>query len=529
MTQIPIWLPSMAEMTRFEESVLRGGEALPLMEAAGLGAYRRLQELVPEGPVVVLCGPGNNGGDGFVIARRFVEAGREATVVLAQGKRYSPLLVEQGNSFVQAGGIVAAYSDGDDEEVPFPHATLTPDTLKELVGGVALWVDALLGLGQRKAPGGSVGEVLKLIESVNPPQFRVSIDLPTGIDGDSGELFSPCFRATHTLAIQFVKRGMLQWPAREVTGKITSIPIGIPIAGECEYSLIDERIHKELKKREKNCHKGSLGHVLVIGGSRGMSGAPTLSAMAALRGGAGLVTKAHLPGPVFHAYPPELMYAVMPPGECFQRKMKIDILPHLERATAVVIGPGMGLHPETGGFIIEVLRELTERKIPNVVDADALTHVGNYLKEGAKFQLPHSVLTPHPGEAARLLGRTPKDVERDRYSSAKELVALCGAGVVVLKGAATIVRTRTRGAVNISGTPYLATAGSGDVLAGLIGALLAQKHTPSIAAMLGVYLHGSAGLWASRSTGGSIIASDIVTHIPGVFEPNARDYDSPFF
>lgn len=413
----------MAEMTRFEESVLRGGEALPLMESAGLGAFKRLQELIPEGPVVVLCGPGNNGGDGLVIARHFVEGGREATVVLAQGKRYSPLLVEQGRAFVRAGGIVAAYPGEGDEEVPFPHAVLTPDTFKELASNVALWVDALLGLGQRKAPAGSIGEILTLLKKVDPAPCRVSIDLPTGIDGDTGELFEPCFRATHTLAIQLVKRGMMQWPAREIAGKITTIPIGIPIAGECEYSLIDERIHKELKKRERNSHKGSLGHVLVIGGSRGMSGAPTLSALAALRGGAGLVTKAHLPGPVFHAYPPELMYAVMPSADCFLRKMKIDILPYLDRATAVVIGPGIGLHPETGGFVIEVLRELSERKIPNVVDADALTHIANYVKEGAKFQLPYSILTPHPGEASRLIGRTTQETERDRYSAAKEIAS----------------------------------------------------------------------------------------------------------
>jgi ADP-dependent NAD(P)H-hydrate dehydratase / NAD(P)H-hydrate epimerase len=526
---IPPYLPSVAEMSRYEEAVLAGGEALPLMEAAGRKSYERLVELAPRGNVVVLCGPGNNGGDGLVVARHLQNAGREVTVVLARSaRRYTPLLTDQAILFLEAGGLIADMEEPNTAPPPFPTAHIDRNSLLTLLSDVSVWVDALLGLGQKQAPTGSVRSILSLSHEVDPAPLRVSLDIPTGIHGDTGERYEPAFRATHTLCIEYIKRGLLQWPGREYCGKMSVVPINIPVSGGCEFTLLDQRVRSSLRHRDPNCHKNQLGHVLVIGGSKGMSGAPTLVATAALRSGAGLVTKAHLPGSVFHAYPPELLYVVLPPLEIFTRKAKIDLLPALQRASAAVLGPGMGLHAETGAFVIDMLREFTERKIPHVLDADGLTHLATYLEQGVAFKLPFTIITPHPGEAAKLLRLETKEVERDRYRAARLLLERTGAAAAVLKGGATIVMTPDGGSVNTSGTPYLATAGSGDVLCGVIAALLAQRHSLSDAARLGVFLHGEAGHVAARRTGGMIIASDIIEALPRAFAGEGGD-EVPFF
>jgi NAD(P)H-hydrate epimerase len=338
------------------------------------------------------------------------------------------------------------------------------------------------------------------------------------VNAETGELYSPSFTATHTAAIEYLKRGLLQWPARAVAGRLTVVPIGIAALLTREeaphegFFLLDERHTARLESRPPNAHKSMFGHIVVVGGSSRMAGAPVLSGVSALHSGAGLVTNTLLTGFPSVPMPPELMVAPLGEGGWYTpAHLTPELRTLLAGSDAVVLGPGVGLAEETGHFVREVLDLLAARAIPHVVDADALTHLARRLAAGEAVRLPHAVLTPHPGEAGRLLGIPTSEVERDRYGAAMQLRERTGA-TIVLKGRATVVRG-DHGYVNTSGTPFMATAGSGDVLSGVIATLLAQGYEPLDGAALGVYLHGRAGELAWSHERGPLTAGTIAAAI----------------
>ena len=514
-------LPSPEEMAQYDAAAITGGvAAVELMERAGRAVYEHLRTSYPmqlsvPHLLVVLCGPGNNGGDGAVVARLLKESGAHVLLVLAASGRYSHELVSNLERYRACGGELCAVGDvHEGQPAVLAGKGLGEGKLRENLASASLVVDALLGIGQRQAPAGNVRRLVELLaERCAAPHAPVvvSVDCPTGINADTGEAYHPRVAAQRTVAIELVKRGMLQFPARAACGVISAAGIGIRCERECEYSLIS-RQSLRLAPRRLDAHKGDCGRVWVLGGSPGMPGATVLSGLAALHAGAGLVTRIHarslgVPGAVA-----ELMHW---PVDDAAGELSADSFKQVEGAIAsadsVILGPGLGQGAGSESFFEAALSFLSGAKKPAVVDADGLNLLARRL--GAiKANLSHIVLTPHPGEMERLLGIAVAEVQRDRYAAAKKLYDLCGAAVV-LKGASTVVYSEGRGFVNCLGNPYMATAGSGDVASGVIGALLAQGQSPLAAARAGVYIHARAGDLARQQKGGPILASEIALQV----------------
>ncbi|NLF24775.1 MAG: NAD(P)H-hydrate dehydratase [Deltaproteobacteria bacterium] len=507
-------LPSQAEMAAMDEATISAGvAALELMERAGRGVYETLAldlKTIETARISILCGPGNNGGDGLVVARYLREAGAEVKVVLSAARRFSPALDAQLDKFVAGGGSVHVFGQGMEGRSLAPIVT---HELADLFKHSDLIVDALLGTGQKQAPRGSIAALVELLRaslSDTGSARVVAIDIPTGINADSGEVYDPCVRADQTISIELIKRGLLQYPAREYCGELKTVPIGINCEGQCEFELLTASALTLPVPRRPDAHKGEFGHVLVVGGSSRMPGAAALCAISALRAGAGLVTKTEFGSCFF----PEIM--LEPVEHCGLGYLGLEaanqLIERASHATVLVLGPGMGRAPETGELL---LRLLSECLLPTVLDADGLNLLAS---SGSRLtSLKHVILTPHPGEAARLLGETTAEVQRDRYSAAARIAKQTSA-LVVLKGASSIVHDGTRGFVNPTGNPYMATAGSGDVLAGILAGLLAQRMSALEAAKTAVFLHGRAGDLAHAASKGNIIAGDIISYLGAAFE-----------
>lgn len=507
MKRLPAELPSSGEMSRADARVIASGVAVTaLMQRAGevvAGYVVQITKKFPKGvknsaingTVTLLCGAGNNGGDGLVAARFIAEMGFTVNAVLCSEKELSSATQTQlseldGVSIFQ---FIGTGIEGESGEMGSP---LDLSGLREMVNRSGLVVDALLGTGQREEPRGLLVEALKSLADYKG--IILSIDVPTGINPDSGEVFPNAVRATHTICLERVKRGLMQYPGREHCGEIVCESLGIPVS-DTDFSLVDPSMIPAPAKRPRDSHKGIFGPVLVLAGSKGMPGAASLVGLAALRAGAGVV---HTTSSAATAFAPELIEANFGTFD-------------LADFNGIVVGPGLGTDDAMSKLVEHVLGQ--RRRTPIVVDADALTIIA---ASKAYDLLLDTIITPHPGEAARLLGCTVATVQRDRYAAAQELGARTRA-TVVLKGASTIVYAGasavSRGVVNMTGTPWMATAGSGDVLAGIIGALTMQGLSRFDAAVAGVALHGVCGEIAS---GGNhpIIASDLISSIPAAWD-----------
>ncbi len=498
MSSYPIELPSSAEMSRADARAIEAGTSVgTLMERAGESVSKHAEQLVKKlpkavknAPITILCGSGNNGGDGLVAARLLAEKGFVINVVLCSesvlsSAAHAQLLTLEGVSIARLVGVPG--NSGSE---------LDSEALRARLQKSSLVVDALLGTGQREEPRGLIIEALKALDGISG--FILAVDVPTGLNPDSGEVFPNAVRATQTICLERVKRGLMQYPGREHCGEIVCESIGIPVS-DTDFSLIDTTKLPMPAKRPKDSHKGIFGPVLVIAGSKGMPGAASLVGLAALRAGAGVV---HTTSSTASSFAPELIEANFGTFD-------------LADFNGIVIGPGLGTDDAMSKLVEHVLGQ--RRRTPIVVDADALTIIA---VNKAYDLLMDTIITPHPGEAARLLGCTVATVQRDRYAAAQELGARTKA-TVVLKGASTIVfagaSAVSRGLVNVTGTPWMATAGSGDVLAGIIGALTMQGLSRFEAAVAGVALHGVCGELAS---GGNhpIIASDLISSIPSAWD-----------
>ncbi len=485
-----------------------GMPASLLMENAGAALAQKALELAaPTGRFLILCGQGNNGGDGLVAARKLAAAGRTVHV---------ELMVPPESLEGEPARNARALKSAGVEVKPIP-ADLP-------VGPGDVVIDALLGTGLNRPPDAKYADAIGRIAVWRGRGARVlAADVPSGLQSDTGRPLQPCVVADATLSFGYLKIGQVLEPGASMCGEVTAVDIGIPRAVEAAlqgpgvFLLEEADVRERIPPRRPDTHKGTYGHVLVVAGSWGKTGAAALAGMGALRAGAGLVTIATRPEalvPVL-SFAPELMGRELVSEGGLSLADLGSLLEIAEGKDALVIGPGIPRGEQTGKLLGALFEQLS---IPCVVDADGLNALAADLAVLDRAKAP-LLLTPHPKEMARLLGKTVAEVQQDRIGAAREL-ATSRHVVVALKGARTLV-AREDGTVfvNPTGNAGMATAGCGDVLAGMCGALLGQGLSPEDAAITAVYAHGLAGDWMAERKGRlGLIASDLLDGVCEVWK-----------
>jgi NAD(P)H-hydrate epimerase len=497
-----------------------------VMESAGreVAAFllERYAERLSDG-VVIITGSGNNGGDGYVAGRALTNIGlRVKIAALKPPAQLSGDAADAAQAYIRSGGDVVEISSAEQLSALFENDR------------AAVVVDAIFGTGIRGALSGLPAAVVSTVnERAEKGRFSVvSVDLPSGLSSDSGEVAGAMIRASETLALQCLKVGHVIFPAAEYCGEVFVADIGIgaqlPQIRDIRRELLTEsriqQILRTLPSLQSSAHKGSRGHVLVIGGSRGKLGAPKLSGQAALHAGAGLATLL-VPSQTVETLSTqllELMCESLPEHDSPQQAQPQQssggqLTRLLAGKDAVVIGPGLGQQPETVTFLRTVLAEVRQRQLPCVLDADGLNIVAAH-PELQSLLSEQVILTPHPGEMARLAGMETAAVQRDRLGCALQMSKRLNC-LLVLKGARTVIVAPDGSLwVNPAATSVLATGGSGDALSGILGALLAQGCSARDAACCGVFLHGAAGELLEQTRQGvfGVLAGDILTTVPQV-------------
>jgi NAD(P)H-hydrate epimerase len=471
-----------------------GIPSLRLMESAGRAVAEAVAGLYPQGPVRVVCGKGNNAGDGFVAGRLLREMGFEVEV----------LLLWPGE---ELGGDAAA-------NLALVEAERVGGDLDARLAGSGAVVDAIFGTGFAGEPREPAAVAIEAIDRCGAPV--VACDIASGVDASSGEVAGGAVHADVTVSFHGAKLGQRVAPGKRHTGELRVVPIGIPdgAPGTAVAGTIEAAVLSLAPRRGPESTKFSSGQVTIAGGSRGLTGAVRMSSLAAIRAGAGYATVA-VPDDlnlVFEIAQPEVMSAPCPGGDgCLSPASAKAVRRAFERAAAGVLGPGLGRDPGA----LELARGAAlEIECPLVIDADGLNAFSGSLPALAARPAP-TVLTPHSGELGRLLDRDWKQVDAHRVAAAREAARASGA-VVVLKGDDTIVTDGERLAVNVLSAPALATAGSGDVLSGIAAALLARGLEPFAAACAAVLAHTRAGRDAATRIGAaeSVIATDVIDSIP---------------
>jgi hydroxyethylthiazole kinase-like uncharacterized protein yjeF len=521
-------LVTASEMRELDRRAIQdlGIPSLVLMENAGRTTYRVLRREFPglPGDVAVLAGPGNNGGDGFVVARYLAGAGVPVAVFLLGSRdRLSPDARVNFEILARLGLPVA--------EV-LTEADLNP-ALRRLARA-GLIVDALLGTGLNSPVKGLMAALIERLNQLQAPVLAV--DIPTGLSADTGAVLGVALKARVTVTYGWPKLGQVLPPGRDYVGRLWQADIGIPpsLAGASPLELADaSEMLALLPPRAFASHKGAFGHLLVLAGSVGKTGAAALAAEAALRAGAGLVTLG-VPASLNDILEGKLTEAMTlplpeaPGARALGAAAWGPIQEFLEEKFTLALGPGLGTHPETRDLVRRLAQDLPQ---PMVIDADGLNNLAG-AAEALKDAAGPRILTPHPGEMARLLGLTTPAVQARRLDLARETAARFGV-TLVLKGAQTVVAAPDgRASLNATGNPALASGGTGDVLTGLIGGLLAQGLAPWDAARLGVFLHGlAADYFVSRRGPRGLIAGDLLAVLPrtlmeftrGAFPPSEGD------
>jgi hydroxyethylthiazole kinase-like uncharacterized protein yjeF len=482
------------EMAALDLHTIRdiGVPGVVLMERAALAVVDHVAACYPGRPVLVACGPGNNGGDGLAAARILHMRGVSVQC-------YAPHAAYKGDALTN---LNAARNAG----VRFA------ENFAEAMGSAeGCIVDALFGTGLSSDVTGQWADIINIINASGRPV--VSVDIPSGIDGATGHVRGVAVKAAATVTFQYAKTGHCLYPGREYSGKLIISDIGI--AGNAELHeprRVLDFTDAAYPARRADSHKGDYGHVAVLAGSLGMLGAGALCARAAMRGGAGLVTwvvPESLAVPASSLVTEAMLRPA--PDECgrlTQPRSADAVAEALQGKDAMVIGPGLSRNPGTAELVRHILHTTD---IPMVVDADALFAVSGYTGWEPSESL---VLTPHPGEMARLMGCAVGDVEADPLGTARRCAERFGC-TAVLKGSTTLIARGRETAFNLTGNPGMATGGSGDVLAGLLGALLAQGFHPYEAACRACWLHGRAGdIAVTRSGPAGLVAGDIAECLP---------------
>lgn len=483
-----------------------GVPSMVLMENAGASIVEEIESRL-DGKrlsIAVVAGPGNNGGDGMVAARQLSERGHEVIVFLAVPKAsFKGDARAQLKILTRLGIEVSVLSSPASFERAFAR-----------VSHADAVIDTLFGTGLKKDVEGQWAEAVRIINSC--PGIVVSADIPSGLDGETGRPLGECVTADVTVTFGLPKTGLALYPGAHLAGEVVVADIGIPEDVVRTMDLPGQLVGPEAvgalySQRWPDTHKGSYGHVLLCCGSTGKMGAGILASRGALRAGAGLVTLAVPASAVMFAdaATPEVMVQPLPEtGEGSLSSLGFKAIEKLMGTMdALAIGPGLSTDPEVGRLVGMLLSGIHK---PIVVDADAINVLAGNL-EMIKNRPGHTVLTPHPGEMARLLDTDTATIQRDRIGAALAVSSSCGA-VVVLKGAGTVTAAPDGSYfINTTGNPGMATGGSGDVLTGIIGSLLAMGHGPLESSVGAVYLHGSAGdIAAQRKTEHALIATDIV-------------------
>lgn len=491
-----------AQMRAYDRwTIEHGTPGIVLMERAGAGVVRVLRKhFGRRGPVVVCCGRGNNGGDGFVAARLLARARVPAEV----------WLVGRPDDMRGDAATMARRWKGRTHRLD--DASRLPAFVRRLERAAVI-VDALLGTGLDKPVAGLMAEVADAINASGRPVL--SVDVASGLSSDTGRPLGTAVRATVTAALGYPKIGQVIHPGVELSGLLEVVDIGIPeeaLTVDPPWAAVLETasVAARLPPRRAEDHKGAFGHVLVVAGSRGKVGAALLAAEACTRAGAGLTTLA-VPAcvqPAVEGRVPEVMTAGLPDGpEGTIQATEPDTLDRLLAGrTVVVCGPGLGLNDGTRALVGDLVRRC---RVPLVLDADGLNAVAG--TDLLRARPAPTVITPHPGEMGRLLGIPTAAVQGDRIAAAREFARREGV-VVVLKGARTLVAD-PRGELAICpvGNPGMASGGMGDALSGILGALLAQHLSPFDAACLGTFLHGAAADDEARRGGQvGLVARDVI-------------------
>ena len=496
-----------------------GIPSILLMENAGRAVADAAKDMLGdvEGKrVVVVCGPGNNGGDGFVAARHLRNAGADVRIAYF-GER------ERAKGDALANIEIA-------EKMGLPiDSSGSLRRLRTSLAWAELVIDALLGTGIRGELKGDLGKVIGAINVSKIGSSVLAVDMPSGVDADTGRTWGPGFEsgriaeeavaADRTVTFGRPKIGLATHPGAGYVGRLIVADIGIPNealhdCGSRVFLLRGPVLLPFVLPRCPSAHKGNYGHVAIVAGSVGMTGAATLAAEGALRIGTGLVTLA-VPeslNDIMEVKVTEAMTIPVPQGKAraFGMASFEKVLEVIEKRDAAVIGPGFGRDEDTIEFALELIKSLNK---PAIVDADALYAISKEISVLKKCEAS-LVITPHPGEMATLLGTTAAEVQSNRLETARAFAKEHGV-TVVLKGAGTVVAEPGGDAyINTTGTPGMATGGVGDVLSGMIGGLLAQKVEPGGAACASVYLHGRAGEIAADALGeAAMIASDVADAI----------------
>jgi hydroxyethylthiazole kinase-like uncharacterized protein yjeF len=513
----------MREMDRLTRESF-GIPGVVLMENAGRGAAQVLFKEVPDlqnKKVGIMAGKGNNGGDGFVIARYLAENGVPVSVYILTKKKKV-----KGDA---AGNLQLI------EKMNIP--------IKEVTDGAAfasymsdlahydLWVDAILGTGLQSDVRGFFKDVIDFLNHTGNP--IVAVDIPSGLNSDTGAVCGACIKAAATVTFGLPKIGQVIYPGIEFVGSLAVVDIGIPemVIGQVTPKhkiLLAEDIASSVKKRLPEMHKGGAGHLLVVGGSPGKTGAAAMASLAGMRTGAGLVTLgvAHSLNHIMEIQLTEVMTAPLPETEEKTLGMSAHkaLCALLEGKSALAIGPGLGTDSEAKAL---VRRLLADNILPAVVDADGLAAMEGHLDLLQKAKAP-LILTPHPGEMGRLLGITAAEVQKSRIPVARDFASKHQV-YIVLKGARTIIAEPGGGiTVNPTGNPGMASGGMGDVLTGMIAGFLVQGYSPLDATRLSVYLHGAAADFLAKDKGPiGYLAGDIIDIIPEQIRRLAESSSEP--
>ncbi len=474
-----------------------GVSLLQLMENAGRNvAQEVITRFQKNKKAAIFCGLGGNGGDGFVAARHLLAAGFEVTVVLVgKGRDISHEAASSNWGILQSlQGKVALLEVTDSSSLPKVNAGIV--------------IDALLGTGTKGKLKPPIAQVVDYINSLNG--FKIAVDVPTGIDSDTGEVLGTALKADITITFHKAKQGLDK--AKKYVGELVVADIGLPM--EFERFAGPGDVLLAAKPRSPTAHKGDFGRLLVIGGSEVFSGAPTLVSLAALRTGVDIV---YLAAPAKTAYAiasmsPDLI-TVKLEGDNLKPANMETLKPYLSTVDAVALGPGLGLNPETVKFVKACVDEVEKAKKPLLLDADGL-------KAFAKFKRPLKVpfvLTPHAGEYAILTGEPLPESQEERILAIQKTAKKLNATILV-KGKVDIICDAERAKLNFTGNPGMTVGGTGDVLSGVVGGLLAQKVDAFEAAVAGAFVNGAAGDFVASEIGFHLVATDIIDWIPRVFE-----------
>jgi NAD(P)H-hydrate epimerase len=468
-----------------------GVPGLVLMERAALTVLESMEVRYGDlsgKRIYICCGKGSNGGDGLALARLLTEKAAIVTVVLAFEQSLIQGQALENLKLADKFGI---------------RLVQWPDFNPRELESADFIVDALLGTGAAGSPSGPVAEIIVAVNNSAKPV--VAIDLPSGVTVDSGQVSGVAIKAVFTVTFGLPKPGLLCYPGAEYTGELIVKQVGFPqqlLENEAiNINLLTApEIKHLLPQRSLMAHKGTNGHVLVIGGSPGMTGAVALASLGALRSGCGLATAGLRLDLLFLEKPTEVMVMPWP-----------DLIHRWGNFQSIVFGPGLSKIEDGESFLIEILEHT---KTPLVIDADGLNLLAGNQRWYKDLKQP-IVLTPHPGEMSRLTGLSVSEIQADRIGVARRFAALWKV-IIVLKGARTVIAAPDgRIFINPTGNPGMATGGTGDVLAGMIGGFIAQDLKVINAAIVGTYLHGLAGdLTALEQGPAGIIASDLIQKIP---------------